>query len=86
MLSISKPQTNLIYLSILVGRLDLTRFSVYCVRLLCVFGYSVSHSFVPHITNRGAGGSLSDKSMITHIKKRPSRMVTPRRIELRFRA
>lgn len=26
MLSISKPQTNLIYLSILVGRLDLTRF------------------------------------------------------------
>ena len=28
MLSISKPQTNLIYLSILVGRLDLTRFSI----------------------------------------------------------
>ena len=26
MLSISKPQTNLIYLSILVGRLDLTLF------------------------------------------------------------
>jgi hypothetical protein len=30
MLSISKPQTNLIYLSILVGRLDLTRFSILC--------------------------------------------------------
>ena len=28
MLSISKPQTNLIYLSILPGRLDLTRFSI----------------------------------------------------------
>ena len=28
MLSISKPQTNLIYLSILVGRLDLTRFNI----------------------------------------------------------
>ena len=30
MLSISKPQTNLIYLSILVGRLDLTLFSILC--------------------------------------------------------
>ena len=30
MLAISKPQTNLIYLSILVGRLDLTRFSIKC--------------------------------------------------------
>ena len=28
MLSISKPQTNLIYLSILPGRLDLTRFNI----------------------------------------------------------
>ena len=39
MLSISKPQTNLIYLSILVGRLDLTRFSIYFfyVSLLCFF-------------------------------------------------
>ena len=52
MLSISKPQTNLIYLSILVGRLDLTRFSIFavakvywpqfvcsfaCVSLLCFF-------------------------------------------------
>ena len=24
---------------------------------------------MPHITNRGAGGSLSDKSMITHLHK-----------------
>ena len=31
MLSISKPQTNLIYLSILPGRLDLTRFNVCAV-------------------------------------------------------
>ena len=30
MLAISKPQTNLIYLSILPGRLDLTRFNVLC--------------------------------------------------------
>lgn len=64
MLSISKPQTNLIYLSILPGRLDLTRFNVCavakvywpqfvcsfaCVSLLCFFWYSVFHSFVPHI-------------------------------------
>ena len=72
MLSISKPQTNLIYLSILVGRLDLTRFSIYCVSLLCFFGYSVFHSFVPHITNRGAGGSLTYKSMLTHLWALPN--------------
>ena len=41
MLSISKPQTNLIYLSILVGRLDLTRFSL--ILLLLAFAPCLSH-------------------------------------------
>ena len=93
MLSISKPQTNLIYLSILVGRLDLTRFSIFavakvywpqfvcsfaCASLLCVFGYSVSHSFMPHISLTSqcncvrAGGSLTCKSMITHLWALPN--------------
>ena len=67
-----KPQTNLTFLTHLVGRLDLTRFSIYCVSLLCFFGYSVFHSFVPHITNRGAGGSLTYKSMLTHIRALPN--------------
>ena len=47
MLSISKPQTNLIYLSILVGRLDLTHFSVFLCKfalLLCI-----AFSTKPHI-------------------------------------
>ena len=43
-----------------------------CVSLLCFFGYSVFHSFVPHITNRSAGGSLTYKSMLTHIRALPN--------------
>ena len=46
MLSISKPQTNLIYLSILTGRLDLTRFKYPSATYLCTDGVA-NH---PHFT------------------------------------
>ena len=40
-----KPQTNLIFLSILSGRLDLTRFSILCVSFtsLLYIAFSASH-------------------------------------------
>ena len=93
MLSISKPQTNLIYLSILVGRLDLTRFSIFavakfywpqfvcsfaCVSLLCFFGIAFS-TLSCHISKASvllcvssAGGSLTYKSMLTHLWALPN--------------
>ena len=37
MLSISKPQTNLIYLDYLIGRLDLSRFSIFIYFLLYIY-------------------------------------------------
>lgn len=44
-----KPQTNLIFLSILSGRLDLTRFSILYVSLLCFFIFRQAISTKPHI-------------------------------------
>ncbi len=47
MLAISKPQTNLIYLSILVGRLDLTRFSILCkFALLLYIAFSTKATYL----------------------------------------
>lgn len=70
MLSISKPQTNLIYLSILVGRLDLTCFSIYFLK--DYFAFLFLYRRLPQATyqiavfqlslnikNLSAGGSLS---------------------------
>jgi hypothetical protein len=57
MLSISKPQTNLIYLSILVGRLDLTRFSIFfSVSLLSFSLFELRLQMTkPHITRLQEG-------------------------------
>ena len=41
MLSISKPQTNLTYLTYLTGRLDLTRFSIQIVAIYNVIGQPI---------------------------------------------
>ena len=68
MLSISKPQTNLIYLSILVGRLDLTRFSILCkFTLLLYIAFSTKATYLIR-----AGGSLTYKSMLTHLWALPN--------------
>ena len=42
-----KPQTNLIFLSILSGRLDLTRFSILCKFTLLLY---IAFSTKPHIS------------------------------------
>ena len=57
-----KPQTNLIFLSILSGRLDLTRFSILCVSFTSLLYIAFSASHISelqgnNVTRISAGGS-----------------------------